>query len=76
MYAVIEVHNAGQGDPPVPSIKGKYGVYVVPLSALGETMQEFSESFDPCQGVLMTVTVQDWTKEQADGFLDTVNGGP
>lgn len=72
MYAVIEIHRHGTEMPPIPRIKNKYDVYVVPASALGETLQEFSESFDPCQGVRMTVTLQEWTRDQVDAFLETV----
>lgn len=72
MYAVIEVHSHGNEDPPIPLLKGKYDVLVVPFSALGAILQEFSEEFAPCQGVRLTVTLQEWTKEQADSFLETL----
>lgn len=72
MFVVIEVHRHGNEDPPIPAIKGKYDVYVVPFSGLGQTLQDFAEDFSEAQGVRLTLTLQDWSKEQADAFLETV----
>lgn len=70
MYAVIEVHNAGKGEPPVPRFRSEYDVFVVPYEALGSTLQSYAEDMHPCQGSNLTITLQEWTAEQAEAFIE------
>lgn len=74
VYAVVELHNSGKGEPPVPRIRGKYDVYVVPWKDLGSILHDYADTLPLAQGANITITIQDWTEEQRDAFLEPLGG--